>query len=324
MIENSLDYLKSYLSQTNLEALGQILKQKYDKIKDNRYKVFIDALNNLSLLKTAVKDYKNSVVKIGSKDELSPKAAENLYKLLKLFVPWRKGPFSLFGIDIDAEWRSDLKWERFLPFIDDMRDKTICDIGANSGYYMFRAAHYSPKLVLGVDPTIRFWLTFKFLQSYANEKSLYYEPFGFEELNYFNEFFDIIFCMGIVYHHKDPLDALKKSFDALKPGGQILVESLGYDSADSIAFFPGKKYAGVSGVWFVPSETCLENWLIRAGFSDVQCRYNLLMEEKEQRETKWAPGKSFIDFIDKKDSSKTTEGFLRPRRLYFTARKKKN
>jgi len=26
--------------------------------------------------------------------------------------PWRKGPFELFGLHIDTEWRSDWKWDR--------------------------------------------------------------------------------------------------------------------------------------------------------------------------------------------------------------------
>ena len=34
--------------------------------------------------------------------------------LLKNLMPWRKGPYSLYGINIDTEWRSDWKWERVL------------------------------------------------------------------------------------------------------------------------------------------------------------------------------------------------------------------
>lgn len=32
-------------------------------------------------------------------------------------MPWRKGPFSLYGVEIDTEWRSDLKWDRVLPHL---------------------------------------------------------------------------------------------------------------------------------------------------------------------------------------------------------------
>ena len=42
-------------------------------------------------------------------------AAEGIIELetaLRGLHPWRKGPFSLFGVDIDTEWRSDFKWDR--------------------------------------------------------------------------------------------------------------------------------------------------------------------------------------------------------------------
>ena len=33
---------------------------------------------------------------------------------LRALAPWRKGPFSLFGIHVDSEWRSDFKFARVL------------------------------------------------------------------------------------------------------------------------------------------------------------------------------------------------------------------
>jgi tRNA (mo5U34)-methyltransferase len=32
--------------------------------------------------------------------------------LMRNLMPWRKGPFSLYGVNIDTEWRSDWKWDR--------------------------------------------------------------------------------------------------------------------------------------------------------------------------------------------------------------------
>ena len=44
--------------------------------------------------------------------------AEKLIELetaLRVLHPWRKGPYSLFGVNIDTEWRSDFKWDRLAP-----------------------------------------------------------------------------------------------------------------------------------------------------------------------------------------------------------------
>ena len=43
---------------------------------------------------------------------VSPGEQDKLRSPLKKFMPWRKGPYNFFGIEIDCEWRSDMKWER--------------------------------------------------------------------------------------------------------------------------------------------------------------------------------------------------------------------
>ena len=35
--------------------------------------------------------------------------------LMRNLMPWRKGPFSLYGVNINTEWRSDWKWENGAP-----------------------------------------------------------------------------------------------------------------------------------------------------------------------------------------------------------------
>ena len=42
--------------------------------------------------------------------------------------PWRKGPYQLFGIDIDTEWRSDRKWQRMESHLD-LNGKTVGLLG---------------------------------------------------------------------------------------------------------------------------------------------------------------------------------------------------
>ena len=49
---------------------------------------------------------------------LDPDARAALRDSLQLLHPWRKGPFELFGVHIDTEWRSDWKWDRLQPHID--------------------------------------------------------------------------------------------------------------------------------------------------------------------------------------------------------------
>lgn len=55
--------------------------------------------------------FKNSVTAIRD-PELSAGETRRLNSILEQLKPWRKGPFSLYGINIDTEWRSDWKWDR--------------------------------------------------------------------------------------------------------------------------------------------------------------------------------------------------------------------
>jgi tRNA (mo5U34)-methyltransferase len=72
--------------------------------------------------------------------------------LLKNLMPWRKGPFSLYGVNIDTEWRSDWKWERVLPHLSDLTGRTILDVGCGSGYHMWRMIGAGAHLAVGIDP----------------------------------------------------------------------------------------------------------------------------------------------------------------------------
>ncbi len=56
---------------------------------------------------------------------------------MRNLMPWRKGPFSLYGVNIDTEWRSDWKWDRVLPHLSDLTGRTILDVGCGSGYHMW-------------------------------------------------------------------------------------------------------------------------------------------------------------------------------------------
>ena len=77
-------------------------------------------------------DFSGDVVTIGTASELSEQDGRKVYQVLRDFMPWRKGPFNIFGIEVDAEWRSELKWRRLEPYLPNLEDKVIGDIGCNT------------------------------------------------------------------------------------------------------------------------------------------------------------------------------------------------
>ena len=87
-----------------------------------------------------------------SETPLSEGHQRRIENLLKNLMPWRKGPYSLYGINIDTEWRSDWKWERVLPHLSDLTGRTILDVGCGSGALTIACAKRNPQgSMLGVD-----------------------------------------------------------------------------------------------------------------------------------------------------------------------------
>lgn len=266
-------------------------------------------------------DCNNDTIVIGLPEEINDSDRNLLNVELQAFMPWRKGPFSVFGIDIDAEWRSEKKWQRLVPELPDLRDKVIADIGCNNGYYMFRMLPYQPRLVLGLEPSVQHYYSFQALRNMSGAKNLHIDLLGVEHVSLFPDTFDVIFLLGIIYHRISPVEVLKDIHAALKPGGTLLLESQAIPGDDPYALFPEKTYAKVPGTYFVPTGACLENWLLRAGFTEPKLFCSHPMSNEEQRKTAWMTFESYSDFIDPQDPSLTIEGYPSPIRVFFSAGK---
>lgn len=246
------------------------------------------------------------------------------WKSCETLIPWKKGPFKFPFGGLDAEWRSDFKWDRFKDHLPDLSQKKILDIGCNNGYYMFEMAKENPKLVLGIDPIPRCQAQFLLLNKLYQHEQLKFELLGVEHTKYFKESFDVILFMGIIYHHRHPLEQLIDIREALAPGGEMIFETIGIPGEDSVALFPEDRYAGMKNIYFIPTLSCAVNWLKKAKFINVEVISNTEMTNEEQRSTKWNPEsfKTLEDTLDPNNKEKTIEGHPAPRRFLIKASKK--
>jgi tRNA (mo5U34)-methyltransferase len=234
-------------------------------------------------------------------------------------IPWRKGPFKLGDLEIDAEWRSDLKWSRLIADLPDLKGKRIADVGCNNGYYLYRCLDAGAESVIGFDPTIKYWLQFEFVRAHAPELPVAFLPVGSDSLDIFHEEFDMIFLMGINYHDADPDTLLHLCKSALKPGGLLICESVVIPGTQDLEIFPQGRYAGIGGVYGIPSVSSLQRQLRFAGFNDITLQHCTEMTETEQRQTHYSPQKSFSDYMA--NQTQTIEGYPRPQRAAFFAKK---
>ncbi len=277
-------------------------------------------LNKLPQLEGLVVDITDTVT-VGCAEDIDDYTRKHITGLLRQFTPWRKGPFSICGIDIDTEWRSDWKWQRLLPHITPLTGRNVLDIGCGSGYHMWRMLGEGANAVFGIDPTALFLAQFHVLQHFIRHDDIHFLPLGVEQMQALNAF-DTVFSMGVLYHRRDPITFLEQLKQQLRPGGELVLETLVVDGDANTVLMAGERYAQMRNVWFLPSIAALEVWLSRVGFINIRCVDVNMTSTDEQRSTAWMTTHSLQDFLDPDDPSKTIEGYPAPQRAVFLAQKK--
>lgn len=303
-----------------LEVLPAQLANWQKQNIDSRFNQWLNSIKHLPSISPYQIDLLHSVT-AKSKEPLSTGEQQRITQLLKNMMPWRKGPFHLYGIDIDTEWRSDWKWERLINHIDCLEDKIVLDVGCNSGYHLWRMIGAGAKLAVGIDPMALYLCQFEAIRKLlGNDQRAHLLPLGIEHLPKLNAF-DTVFSMGVLYHRRSPLDHLFQLKDQLVEGGQLVLETLVIDGELHQALMPGDRYAQMRNVYFIPSTPTMINWLEKCGFSDVKMVDISLTNFDEQRKTEWMTSDSLADFLDPDDSTKTIEGYPAPMRAVFIAKK---
>ncbi|MFK7736628.1 MAG: tRNA 5-methoxyuridine(34)/uridine 5-oxyacetic acid(34) synthase CmoB [Pirellulaceae bacterium] len=316
--------------QRSLESLGQsgwakqvaeLCAQRFKEQSHGTLPKWMAAWNALPEAKRV--SWQLNEPSVALRGELSAEQLKKLPATLMEFHPWRKGPFDLFGIHIDTEWRSDLKWVRLAPHID-FAGKNILDIGCGNGYYGWKMLGAGASNVVGCDPTLLYVLQYEVLAKFAsNEDRSRHSiiPCTDEELPNDLACFDLAFSMGVLYHRTSPIDHLKKVHSTLKRHGKIVLETLVIDDTEETVLVPKSRYAKMRNTWFIPSVPMLRLWLQRTGFDSVTVLDESPTTTEEQRRTDWMTFESLGDFLDPNDPTRTVEGYPGPRRAILSARK---
>ncbi len=244
---------------------------------------------------------------------------ELLIDELREFHPWRKGPFTIHGVHIDSEWRSDLKWNRLKDHIQPLKDRLVLDVGCGNGYHCWRMAGEGARLVIGIDPTLLYVMQFLAIKHFVGRKPVYLLPLTLEKLPQNSRAFDTVFSMGVLYHRRSPFDHLSELRSMLRPGGELVLETLVIEGNENSVLVPEGRYAKMKNVWFLPSPETLVSWLRRAGFQNPRVIDVTTTTSKEQRSTRWMHFESLADYLDPDDISKTIEGYPAPRRAIVLA-----
>lgn len=283
---------------------------------------WLEALDNLPKIDPSKFSLSESV-SLGSPSECTDHQRDRIEHNLKKLVPWRKGPFSVFGINIDTEWRSDWKWDRLIPHIAPLEHRLVLDVGCGNGYHCWRMLGAGASRAIGIDPSPRFIVQFYMIKKFLHNLRADIFPVGIQNLPENLSTFDTTFSMGVLYHRRSPMDHLRQLRETLKPGGELVLETLIIDGKQGESLVPEGRYAKMNNVWFIPSVDTLISWLRKSGFDNVRCVDINKTSVEEQHVTPWVPTQSLEDFLDPENQNLTVEGHPAPMRGIFIANRKK-
>jgi tRNA (mo5U34)-methyltransferase len=149
-----------------------------------------------------------------------------------------------------------------------LRGGSLLDVGCNSGYNSIHAAAHYGMQVTGIDVSPRHMEVSRFLAGLAGVSpeflSASAETFSRPEA------FDVVLHFGTLYHLPNPLLSLQTTYDNLKPGGWMALETQTYDDPKDpgLCYFIHGHNNDKTNFWAL-SEDALRRYMQHIGFVDV-------------------------------------------------------
>ena len=174
---------------------------------------------------------------------------------------------------------------------NNLKGKSVIDVGAWDGFFSFECERRGAKDVLAID-TITWkegplWAAdkgrevmhsgkkgFNFAQTILNSavQSMEIEVMDLAKAQ--PKQFDLVLCLGIMYHMKDPFGMCKVMYDITAEGGMCIIEThmdcMNIRDKAVMAFYSDKQCNNDPGTWCGPNPKCVAEMLKAAGFKEVK------------------------------------------------------
>ena len=186
-----------------------------------------------------------------------------------------------FGNGIVTSGNDDsYKRIRTLRMPEDLSGMTVLDIGSWDGFFAFEAERRGASRVLATDSFCwsgegwgskdGFNLARKILNSKVEDLEIDVLELSPEKVGAF----DLVLCLGVLYHMRDPLLALERIFSVTKR--QLILDThvdCAVNNRPMIAFYPGNELNNDPTNWCGPNRAAVEAMLKTVGFSRVEMVY---------------------------------------------------
>ncbi|MCO6187815.1 TIGR04290 family methyltransferase [Rhizobium sp. L1K21] len=178
------------------------------------------------------------------------------------------------------------KWQAFEDVIPrDLEGCSVLDIGCNAGFYALEMKRRNAGRVVGIDTDARYLAQARFAAEQCGA-DIEFRQMSTYDLRQFDEKFDLVIFMGVLYHLRHPLLALDLLYETVV-GKHLLFQSMQRGSADVGGIeendpfseenvfhrpdypklhFVEHRYADDPTNWFIPNKAAVEAMLRSAGF----------------------------------------------------------
>lgn len=156
----------------------------------------------------------------------------------------------------------------------DLKGKSVLDIGAWDGFYSFEAEKRGASRVVAIDNFYRDELTWTGSQGFEVAKEILASNVDFRKSSVYDldpekfGVFDIVFCLGVLYHLKYPYYGLEKIFSVTKD--TLILES--HYNPYHAGSMPLARFYGTVNLdttsWWGFNESCLHACLRSVGFKE--------------------------------------------------------
>jgi tRNA (mo5U34)-methyltransferase len=205
------------------------------------------------------------------------------------------GPW-FHNMQLDGVWTApehflgdypSVKWRHYRDLIpQDLRGKSVLDIGCNGGFFSLEMKRRGADRVIGLDLDDRYLEQARFAAEVAG-LDIEFRHMSVYDVAALGERFDIVFFIGVLYHLRHPLLALDLIhehvaadllvFQSMQRGSTRVAEvAADYPFQDTAIFddpgypklhFIEHSYAADPTNWWAPNRACTEAMLRSAGFA---------------------------------------------------------
>lgn len=158
----------------------------------------------------------------------------------------------------------------------------ILEIGPKDGLDTKRLSNFNPEELCLIDLANKEEGNKVWLKELHSEVLKYFTGNIMYDKVFKEEYFDLIWCTGVLYHNPEQLRMVRLLYDLLKPKGVLVIESATIKEGGSlrkrnviqINYPPSdaykKKYHISHNITHLPSRRAVWSWLSMVGFEDIQ------------------------------------------------------